>query len=108
MITVDFSVTHLHHNAYVQSCTSHEGKNYFIVVGPNVPRLYHSVLHFLHFISSPTITYSTHVSLVCEHDAVVTFVCMHGCTYVFFDLFYLFSIILYIFANTGRTTRLFL
>ena len=30
---------------------------------------------------------------------------------VFFDLFYLFSIIkklLYIFANTGRTTRLFL
>ena len=26
---------------------------------------------------------------------------------VFFDLFYLFSIILYIFANTGRTTRLF-
>ena len=26
---------------------------------------------------------------------------------VFFDLFYLFSIILYIFANTDRTTRLF-
>ena len=25
----------------------------------------------------------------------------------FFDLFYLFSIILYIFANTGRKTRLF-
>ena len=26
----------------------------------------------------------------------------------FFDLFYLFSIILHIFANTGRKTRLFL
>ena len=25
----------------------------------------------------------------------------------FFDLFYIFSIILYIFANTGRKTRLF-
>ena len=80
MITVDFSVTHLHHNAYVQSCTSYEGKNCFIVVGPNVPRLYHSVLHFLHFISSPTVTNATHVSLVCEHDAVVMYVCMHACT----------------------------